>query len=205
MFKGLTWRSVGMWRRVVSEEHIHRRHNLRYYLKIRYFGINFEEQPGVRNSWQLKCHHYHRRRRRRHNHHPYQHHVLILLIYCIMLHISKACFNIILSSTLNLQWSLCSYGFATEVLYAVLIFSLFLLFWKKKESKLMWSSSCLSVYPPYQLLKAWVSFYETWYVYHGTWAHLKCLLHKFLPSVCVSICVFPIVARQRLGKKKLPW
>jgi hypothetical protein len=35
-------------------------------------------------------------------------------------------------------------------------------------------------------------FYETWYVYHGTWAHLSGVLHKSLPSVCVSICIFAI-------------
>jgi hypothetical protein len=49
--------------------------------------------------------------------------------------------------------------------------------------------------------------------YHGTWTHLSWVLHKFLPQVCVSMCISPIllseisvksippvVARQRLDK-----
>jgi hypothetical protein len=52
----------------------------------------------------------------------------------------------------------------------------------------------------YHLLNALTNLYETWYVYHGTWAHLNGILHKSLPLVCVSLCVSPIVARQRLGK-----
>jgi hypothetical protein len=36
-------------------------------------------------------------------------------------------------------------------------------------------------------LNAWTSIYESRYVYHGTWAHLSCVLHKFLPSVCVYV------------------
>jgi hypothetical protein len=31
--------------------------------------------------------------------------------------------------------------------------------------------------------------YETWHIYHGTWAHLNGLLLKFLPSLSVSVCV----------------
>jgi hypothetical protein len=38
------------------------------------------------------------------------------------------------------------------------------------------------------------------YVYHGTRAHLSAVLHKSLPSVCVSMCVPVLVSRQRLGK-----
>jgi hypothetical protein len=54
----------------------------------------------------------------------------------------------------------------------------------------------------------------TAYAYHGTWTHLSGVLHKYLPSVCVSVfvslmcllgigsvkCIPPIVARQRPGK-----
>jgi hypothetical protein len=42
---------------------------------------------------------------------------------------------------------------------------------------------------PIQLLNAWTNRYETLYVYHGTWAHLNSVVHKSLPSVCVSVCV----------------
>jgi hypothetical protein len=63
-------------------------------------------------------------------------------------------------------------------------------------------------------LNAWTNLYETWYVCHGTWAHLNGVLHKSLPSVCMSLCVSllsllgkgsvkcipPFVARQRLSK-----
>jgi hypothetical protein len=38
-------------------------------------------------------------------------------------------------------------------------------------------------------LNSWTNLYETWYVYHGTWAHVNDVLHKSLPSVCVSVCV----------------
>jgi hypothetical protein len=55
---------------------------------------------------------------------------------------------------------------------------------------------CVSVYTPNKHLNAWTSLYETWYAYHGTWALLNGVFHKFFPSVCVSL----IVARQRLGK-----
>jgi hypothetical protein len=46
-------------------------------------------------------------------------------------------------------------------------------------------SVCLSVNPT--LLRTIL--YETWYVYHDTSAHLNGVLHKSLPSVCVSVCV----------------
>jgi hypothetical protein len=75
---------------------------------------------------------------------------------------------------------------------------------------------CVSVYPPYKLLNAWTNLYEIWNVrlYHDTWAHLSGVLHKSLPSVCVSVCVSllllqgsgsvkcipPYDARKRLGK-----
>jgi hypothetical protein len=75
---------------------------------------------------------------------------------------------------------------------------------------------CVSVYPHYWLLKAWTNLYETWYVYHGSWAHLNGLIKKSLPSVFVSVCVSPyccyvtarfgkissIVAGQRLSRNE---
>jgi hypothetical protein len=82
-------------------------------------------------------------------------------------------------------------------------FSFLSLFWKvkiglwflKNKNKLLRSSCylclcvCLYVFvcPPYQLLNAWISLYETWYVYHDIRAHLNGVLYKSLPSVCVSI------------------
>jgi hypothetical protein len=47
-------------------------------------------------------------------------------------------------------------------------------------------SVCLLIPPPQQLLNAWTSLYEIWYVYSGTWAHLNGVLHKSLPSVSVT-------------------
>jgi hypothetical protein len=39
-------------------------------------------------------------------------------------------------------------------------------------------------------------------VYHGTWPDLNGILHKSLPSVCLSVCmcILPITARERLSK-----
>jgi hypothetical protein len=36
-------------------------------------------------------------------------------------------------------------------------------------------------------LNGWTNLYETWHVYHGTWAHLNGVLHKSLPSVCLYV------------------
>jgi hypothetical protein len=47
----------------------------------------------------------------------------------------------------------------------------------------------MTLNPPYQLLNAWTNLYETSYVYKDIWAHLNDVLHKSLPSVCVSVCV----------------
>jgi hypothetical protein len=63
------------------------------------------------------------------------------------------------------------------------------------------SPVCVSVYSPYQPLNVWTNFYETLYVYHGAWAHIDGILHKSLPLVYVSVCVFTcIFASQRLGE-----
>jgi hypothetical protein len=59
---------------------------------------------------------------------------------------------------------------------------------------------CVSVYHPYQIVNAWTNLTDTRLVYRGAWAHLNGKPHKSLPSVCVPVFVFPIVARQRLGK-----
>jgi hypothetical protein len=94
-----------------------------------------------------------------------------------------------------------------------------LLFSLLSYSRLMWSPlcSCVCIPPPpsHYLLNAWTKLYETWYVYHGNWAHVSGILHKFLPSVFVSVYVslLPLQgndsvrfipsfgARQQLGKQ----
>jgi hypothetical protein len=48
-------------------------------------------------------------------------------------------------------------------------------------------SLCSGVPPSFLLSNAWTNLYETRYVYHGTWAHPNGVLHKSLPSVCVSV------------------
>jgi hypothetical protein len=63
----------------------------------------------------------------------------------------------------------------------------------------MLSSCCLYI-SPYQLLNACTNLYETWYAYRWNWAHLNGVLHKTLPSVCVCMCIDPVVAKQRLGR-----
>jgi hypothetical protein len=72
------------------------------------------------------------------------------------------------------------------------VFILLSLFWQN-ESRLMMRSPCWLWIPPppNQPLNARTSLYETWYVYHGTWAHLNSVLRKFLPSVSLSVCIFP--------------
>jgi hypothetical protein len=70
------------------------------------------------------------------------------------------------------------------------IFSLLSLFWKEIKVDL-WNylTVCVSVNPAFEFLNGRTKFYETWYVYHGTWVHLYDVLRKFLPLVCVSLCV----------------
>jgi hypothetical protein len=46
-------------------------------------------------------------------------------------------------------------------------------------------------------LNAWTSLYETWYVYHGTWALHNSVLHKSLIS---RMCICPVITRQQLGR-----
>jgi hypothetical protein len=51
---------------------------------------------------------------------------------------------------------------------------------------------CVSVSPwihPLYLLNVWSNLYETWYEYHGSWAHLSGILHKFRPPIWVSVYV----------------
>jgi hypothetical protein len=66
------------------------------------------------------------------------------------------------------------------------LFPFFLLsiFWtnKNKLMRLPWCL-CLYVCPPYQLLNASTNLYETWYVYHVSWAYVNVVFHKSLPLV----------------------
>jgi hypothetical protein len=52
---------------------------------------------------------------------------------------------------------------------------------------------CKSESPSHQILNAWTntSLYETWYIYHGAWSHLKGVLYKSLLSLSVSVCISP--------------
>jgi hypothetical protein len=53
------------------------------------------------------------------------------------------------------------------------------------KSRLMRSPSCLCVCLciPLLNLNSWKNLCETWYVYHGTWAHLNGVIKISLPSV----------------------
>jgi hypothetical protein len=68
--------------------------------------------------------------------------------------------------------------------------SAFFRYFEKNKSKFTWSpcSLCLRI-PPYQILITWPNLYKTWYVYHGTWADLNGVLHKFLPLACAPVYV----------------
>jgi hypothetical protein len=59
-------------------------------------------------------------------------------------------------------------------------------------------------------LNAWTNLYETWYFYHGTWAHFNGVLHISLPPVCMCIplslldnCSVKPLPRQRIQTQKL--
>jgi hypothetical protein len=48
------------------------------------------------------------------------------------------------------------------------------------------------LHPTYQFQMPERIFMRTWYVYHGTWAHLNGILDKYLPSICLSVNVSPL-------------
>jgi hypothetical protein len=75
------------------------------------------------------------------------------------------------------------------------------LLWKSKRGLWRYLAVCLSVYPPLSTFECLNQFFSgTCYVYHGTCAFLIIVLHKSLPSVCVSMCIPIIVARQPFGR-----
>jgi hypothetical protein len=51
-------------------------------------------------------------------------------------------------------------------------------------------------------VNVWTNLYETWYVYRGSWTHLGNVLHKSLPSVCVSVCSIFRISLQGNGSVK---
>jgi hypothetical protein len=76
------------------------------------------------------------------------------------------------------------------IIHVVPIFSLLSLFWEKKFQAGLWDhlDVYMSVCSPSQPLNAWTNFYDTWYMYHGTWAQLTSVFHEHLPSFC--LCVY---------------
>jgi hypothetical protein len=52
-------------------------------------------------------------------------------------------------------------------------------------------SLCVCMCIPLTSLIFSTNLYETYYVY-STWVHLNSVLHKCLPSICVSVCLFPL-------------
>jgi hypothetical protein len=71
------------------------------------------------------------------------------------------------------------------------VFALFLAYFPSlKKWNWAYMISMVSVNAPCSLLNAWTSFYAAWYVYYATWAHLSGVLHKSLPSVYVSVCLY---------------
>jgi hypothetical protein len=82
------------------------------------------------------------------------------------------------------------FDFASEMTQ---VFSLSLISWcwKKNKRRLMRSPCCLCLWiPPPQSTSEWPNrSYETWYIYHSTWAHLSGVLNEFLSSVSVFLCM----------------
>jgi hypothetical protein len=67
------------------------------------------------------------------------------------------------------------------------IYTSLLYLFKKIKTGLCDHAVRVSVYPPYQLLNAWINLYKTWHVYHVIRAHLNGVPHKSLLSVCVYV------------------
>jgi hypothetical protein len=83
---------------------------------------------------------------------------------------------------------------STQANYTLsVLFSLLSLF-RKNRSRLMRKPCCLCVYvSPNRLLNGWPNLYETWYVYHGTWAHINAYLtNPSRQSVCLYV-YFPVL------------
>jgi hypothetical protein len=89
---------------------------------------------------------------------------------------------------ISLDISVCLLSYYFSVCFS-LFFTLLSLF-KQNKSRLMRSPSCLCVCIP--CINFWMSepiVMKLVILYHGTWAHLNNVLHKWIPSVCVYICI----------------
>jgi hypothetical protein len=86
-------------------------------------------------------------------------------------------------------WTVLYCNIATQAVYLVI----FLLLKKIKVGLRNHHAVCLWT-PPYQLLNAWTSLHEIWYVNHDTWFYLNVVFNKFLPSVYAWIfIILPLV------------
>jgi hypothetical protein len=90
--------------------------------------------------------------------------------------------------------------------HTVHVFSLLSLLWKK--IKVAYAITMLSVcfclcIPPFQL---WIGLYETWYFYHGKWAHLNGVLRlqNMLPLGCLQSVTSHVYSPYNPGKGPLP-
>jgi hypothetical protein len=86
-----------------------------------------------------------------------------------------------------------TYGFGRciyfwVILWAMLQIRYFLVYFPYfKKIKVCLCDLRVSLNPTYLHLNVWTNLYETWYVYNGHWAHLNGVLHKSLPSVCITL------------------
>jgi hypothetical protein len=63
---------------------------------------------------------------------------------------------------------------------------------KKNRGTLMRSPCCLCVCESPPPINFWMPEPILMKLrYHNTWTNFNGVLHKFLPSICVSVCVFP--------------
>jgi hypothetical protein len=94
----------------------------------------------------------------------------------------------------------------SEQFYEFSIIASFLLAYFPKVNLWDLHPVCVPVYPPppNQLLNAWTNLYETFYVYHGNLVHLDGVLHKSLPSVCVSVCATLLSLQSNGSVKYIP-
>jgi hypothetical protein len=82
-----------------------------------------------------------------------------------------------------------------------ILLSIIALFWKVKTRLCDLHAVCVSVCPPSSIFE-WLNQPLCSLMCLDTWVHINGVLHISLPSICVSVCVYPpIIARQRFGIK----